>query len=52
MRNLVDFTPKSVYEQIDDDAAYHRRFRFAWKVSGVIAVFIGMAALVYILKNL
>lgn len=51
MRNPIDFTPKAVYEQIDADAAYHRRFRFAWKVAAVIAVFIWMAALVYVLKN-
>ena len=51
MRNPIDFTPKAVYEQIDADAAYHRCFRFGWKVAAVIAVFIWMAALVYVLKN-
>lgn len=51
MRNPIDFTPKAVYEQIDADAAYHRRFRFAWKVAGVIAVFMYIAAIVYIFKK-
>ena len=50
-RNPIDFTPKAVYQQMDADAAYHRRFRFAYKVAFVLAVFIAMAGLVYILKR-
>lgn len=52
MRNPIDFTPKSVYEQMDADAAYDRRFRFAYKVAGVIAFFGGMFGALYILKHL
>lgn len=51
MRNPIDFTPKSVYEQMDADAAYHRRFRFAWKVAEIIVFFVGLIGMIYILKN-
>lgn len=52
MRNPIDFTPKSVYDQMDEDAAYHRRWRFAYKVANVIAFFGGMFGALYILKHL
>ncbi len=52
MRNPIDFTHKSVYDQMDQDAAYHRRFRFAYKVAGAIAFFAGFAGALYILKCL
>lgn len=50
-RNPIDFTPKSFYQQMDAEAAHDRRFRFAFKVAFVLAVFIGMAGLIYILKR-
>lgn len=52
MRNPIDFTHKSVYDQMDEDAAYHRRWRFAYKVASAIAFFVGFAGALYILKSL
>lgn len=52
MRNPIDFTHKSVYDQMDADSAYHRRFRFAYKVAGVVAFFVGFYGALYILKHL
>lgn len=50
-RNPIDFMPRSYYAEIDRQAAQDRRFRFAFKVAFVLAVFLGMAGLVYILKR-
>ena len=50
-RNPIDYTPKSVYQQMDADAAYDRRFRFAYKIAFILAVFIGMTGVVYLLKR-
>jgi hypothetical protein len=52
MRNPIDFTHKSVYDQMDADAAYHRRWRFAYKVGSIIAFFVGFLGALYILKSL
>lgn len=52
MRNPIDFTHKSVYDQMDEDAAYHRRFQFAYKVAGPVAFFVGLAVALHILKHL
>lgn len=52
VRNPIDFTHKSVYDQMDADAAYDRRFRFAYKVASAIAFFGGFFGALYILKHL
>ena len=52
MRNPIDFTPRSHYAEIDRQAAYDRRSRFAYKVAFVLAVFLGMAGMIYVLKSL
>jgi hypothetical protein len=52
MRNPIDFTHKSVYDQMDEDASYQRRWQFAYKVASVIAFFIGFLGALYILKHL
>ena len=52
MRNPIDFTHKSVYDQMDEDAAYDRRRRFAYKVGSAIAFFLGFYGAFYILKHL
>jgi hypothetical protein len=52
MRNPIDFTHKSVYDQMDEDAAYQRRWQFAYKVGSVIAFFIGFIGMLLILKSL
>ena len=52
MRNPIDFTHKSVYDQMDADAAYDRRFRFAYKLASAIAFFGGFFGALYILKHL
>ena len=43
-RNPQDFTPRSVYEEMDRQAAYARRERFFLKIAyfgGVVAFFLG-----------
>ena len=52
MRNPIDFTPRSHYAEIDRQAAHDRRFRFAYKVTLVLSVLIGMAGMIYVLKSL
>jgi len=52
MRNPIDFTPKSVYDQMDEDAAYHRRFRFAYRIALPLAWLAGFFGMLYILKRL
>jgi hypothetical protein len=52
MRNPIDFTHKSVYDQMDEDASYQRRWQFAYKVASVIAFFIGFLGSLYFLKHI
>jgi hypothetical protein len=52
MRNPIDFTHKSVYDQMDEDASYQRRWQFDYKVGSVIAFFIGFLGALYFLKHL
>lgn len=51
MRNPIDFTPRSYYAEIDRQAAYDRRLSFAFKVAFVLAVFLGMVGIVYLLRT-
>ena len=52
MRNPIDFTPRSYYAEIDRQAAYDRRSSFAFRVAFVLAVFLCIAGIVYVLKHL
>lgn len=52
MRNPIDLTPKSVYDQMDEDAAYHRRWRFAYRIALPLAWLAGFFGMLYILKRL
>jgi hypothetical protein len=52
MRNPIDFTPKSVYDQMDADAAYHRRKRRAYRIAFPLAWLAGFFGMLYILKHL
>lgn len=52
MRNPIDFTHKSVYDQMDEDAAYDRRWLLAYKVCFVIAFICGFIGGLYIIKHL
>jgi hypothetical protein len=52
MRNPIDFTPKSVYDQMDADAAYDRSKRRAYRIAFPLAFLVGFLGALYILKHL
>lgn len=52
MRNPIDFTHKSVYDQMDLEAAYDRRKRRAWRIAFPLAWLAGFLGMLYVLKHL
>lgn len=50
--NPKDFTPKAVYEEMDRQAAQHRRDRFFFKLFCVAGFVFGFAVFILLLKCL
>lgn len=52
MRNPIDFTHKSVYDQMDEDARHDRQWRLAYRIAFPLAWLVGFCGMLYILKHL
>jgi hypothetical protein len=52
MRNPIDFTHKSVYEQMDNEARHDRKMRLAYRIAFPLFFLIGFFGVLYILKHL
>jgi|LauGreDrversion4_2_1035121.scaffolds.fasta_scaffold161311_5 fatty acid desaturase len=52
MRNPIDFTHKSVYDQMDEEARQDRQRRLAYRIAFPLAWLAGFFGMLYFLKHL